>query len=526
MGPCRSSRWLLTAASSQRRFGLIHSIRVRPWYRAAVAANGPTWGDVYVWVRGGKGVALGVPYVEPFRDAQNQLLGVIACELSLTDISAFLKEMQIGKTGIAFIVERNGNLVANSIGFRCVKDGTDRLGATNAPDPRIREIIQQISARPNSLAAIDSTQTEQMDVQGQPAQVVVSPYNNRRNVDWLVVTVIPNSDFLAEVQRNRSRAIVIATIAVAISLLIGVGIAIWFLRPILAIVDHARRVGGGDLNARIHRSDNREMAELSTALNEMSKGLQDRMNLRHALDLAMEVQQSLLPAKTPHVRGLEIAARSKYCDQTGGDYYDYLAVEGMSPNSLMIALGDVTGHGIAAAMLMATARGVLRSQAQSEDSLGKLLTHVNRHLVADTSGDRFMTMFLAIVDTETMSMRWASAGHDHPLIYDPESGLLTELDAEGGGMPLGVSPVEEYHELTFTGLHAGQVMLVGTDGLWEARGTSGELFGKDRVGEVIAATRHLSAAQIDAAIYERLQAFCGRPSHDDDITYVILKLVE
>src|SRR5262245_54189720 len=82
----------------------------RPWYRAAIEANGPSWGNVYIWVRGGKGVTLGVSYVEPYRDPQGAILGVINCELTLADISAFLNKLEIGKTGMAFIIERDGNL--------------------------------------------------------------------------------------------------------------------------------------------------------------------------------------------------------------------------------------------------------------------------------------------------------------------------------------------------------------------------------------------------------------------------------
>ena len=160
----------------------------------------------------------------------------------------------------------------------------------------------------------------------------------------------------------------------------------------------------------------------------MADGLKDRMRLRHALNLAMEVQQNLLPSQKPKVRGIDMAARSQYCDETGGDYYDYLDVEEMGKNTLFVALGDVMGHGIAAAMLMATARGVLRSHVQQRGSLGDLLTHVNRLLVADTGGTRFMTMFLGVVDVSSMSLRWASAGHDQPLIYDPATGTSTEID--------------------------------------------------------------------------------------------------
>jgi sigma-B regulation protein RsbU (phosphoserine phosphatase) len=339
------------------------------------------------------------------------------------------------------------------------------------------------------------------------------------------VTLVPDSDFLADVQRNRTRGVLIGAGALLGAIGVGILLAMWLLKPILAVVGHAKRVGEGDLDARIERLDNLEIAQLSTALNEMAGGLKDRMKLRHALDLAMEVQQNLLPSRTPVVRGLDIAARSKYCDETGGDYYDYLDVEGMGPNSLMVAMGDVAGHGIAAAMLMATARGVLRSQVRSQGSLGRLLTTVNKHLADDTAGDRFMTMFLAIIDASNLSMRWASAGHDYPLIYDPQAGLLGETNFEGGGLPLGVMDSEEYEESTYANLRPGQIMLFGTDGLWEAKNDAGELFGKARIGEAIASMANLSAAQIEAGIYQRLQEYCNHRSHDDDITYVVIKII-
>jgi sigma-B regulation protein RsbU (phosphoserine phosphatase) len=256
----------------------------------------------------------------------------------------------------------------------------------------------------------------------------------------------------------------------------------------------------------------------------MADGLKDRMRLRHALNLAMEVQQNLLPSNKPQIPGIDIAARSQYCDETGGDYYDYLDVEEMGENKLSIALGDVTGHGIAAAMLMASARGVLRSHVQERGSLGELLMHVNRSLVADTAGTRFMTMFLGVVDVSTMSLRWTSAGHDQPLLYDPDSGKLIDIPGENG-LPLGVMDSETYHEQIHTGLRAGQIMLIGTDGLWESRNPADELFGKDRVRDAMATLAHLSSAEIEAGIYQRMHEFCaGRPLHDD-ITYVVIKFL-
>ena len=497
----------------------------RPWYRAAIEANQPTWGNVYVWVRGGKGVTLGVPYVEPYRDARGNVLGVINCELTLADISAFLKRLQVGKTGLAFIVERDGNLVANSIGMDSMKDGTSRLPASEAPDARIAQAAKQLPRAFGALDSIDGIRVQRVAIDGQPTEMVVSSFRNRRNLDWLIVTLVPDADFLADVQRSRNRSMLIGSAAVLAALGIGTLVAMWLLRPILAVVAHARRVGGGELDARIDRHDNREISQLSGALNDMADGLQDRMRLRHALNLAMEVQQSLLPGRTPSVKGLDVAARSKYCDETGGDYYDYLNLDGIGPHAMSVAMGDVMGHGIAAAMLMATARGVLRSRAREQGSLGHLLTHLNEHIVADTRGDRFMTMFLAVIDVSTMTMRWASAGHDQPLIYDPGGAAkLTEIDDSAGGLPLGVSDGEQYTEQTYAPLRPGQVLLVGTDGLWEATNTADEQFGKQRVADALAASAHQSAAEIESAIYHRLLAFCDGCAMKDDVTYVVIKV--
>jgi sigma-B regulation protein RsbU (phosphoserine phosphatase) len=495
----------------------------RPWYRAAIDADGPTWGSIYGWIRGGTPQTLGISYVEPYRDDAGALLGVVSCELTLADISAFLKRLEIGKTGTAFIVERNGDLVATSRGLSCMKDGTGRVPAIEAPDVRIAAAARLLKDRFGSLESINGVKRADATLDGAPMQMVVSSFRNRRNLDWRIVTLVPDADFLADVRRGRWQSLMLGAVAVLAALVVGLAMARWLVRPILAVVDHAQRVGGGDLEARIARTDNREMAQLSTALNAMADGLTDRMRLRHALNLAMEVQQNLLPSQKPKVPGIDMAARSQYCDETGGDYYDYLDVEEMGKGTLFLALGDVMGHGIAAAMLMATARGVLRSHVQQRGSLGDLLSHVNRLLVEDTGGTRFMTMFLCVLDVGTMSLRWASAGHDQPLLYDPATKTSTEIQGEGG-MPLGVIDSESYAEQLHTGLRAGQVMLVGTDGLWESRNPAGEFFGKERVIEVMAALAHLSAAEIEQGIYQRQQEFC-RGVLCDDLTYVVIKLV-
>src|SRR5204862_7586156 len=185
---------------------------------------------------------------------------------------------------------------------------------------------------------------------------------------------------------------------------------------VLALIGFMGRVGAGDLDARADLGGSREFRDLSDALNRMIGDLRDRLRLRHSLLVAMEVQQRLLPPGPPRVPGLEVAGHSTYCDETGGDYYDFLVLDEAAPGRLLVALGDVMGHGVAAALVMAGARAVLRDRAGAAGSLAELLGRLNQMLAADLGGERFMTMHLSVVDVRTATFRWASAGHDPALI--------------------------------------------------------------------------------------------------------------
>ena len=139
--------------------------------------------------------------------------------------------------------------------------------------------------------------------------------------------------------------------------------------------------------------------------------------LQQSLDLAMEVQQSLLPKKDPQVEGLDIAGRSIYCDETGGDYYDYLNL-GEGPGRIGVAVGDVSEHGISSALLMTSVRAFLRQCSSTSKDLGHILSDVNRNLAPDVEDSGlFVTMFCCCIDPLIKSVQWSNAGHDPALVY-------------------------------------------------------------------------------------------------------------
>jgi phosphoserine phosphatase RsbU/P len=234
------------------------------------------------------------------------------------------------------------------------------------------------------------------------------------------------------------------------------------------------------------------------------------------------VQHSLLPDHDPDFPHLDVAGRTKYCDATGGDYFDFIDISSMSPDTVLLALGDVMGHGVASALLMASARAALRAHAEEQGSLAQLMMKVNGVLSHDARHQRFMTMALVAVNAKAGSVRWASAGHDPTVVYFPEDDRFEEL--EGGDIPLGMMENVLYDEYRRDGLTPGCILLIGTDGIWEMRVATGEYFGKQRLLELVRAHARRSAREIADALEIALGAWRGKEAAQDDVTFVIAKI--
>jgi serine phosphatase RsbU (regulator of sigma subunit) len=249
----------------------------------------------------------------------------------------------------------------------------------------------------------------------------------------------------------------------------------------------------------------------------------EHQRVRQSLSLAMEVQQNLLPKTNPKIAGLDIAGKSIYCDETGGDYYDFLEVGHPAEGKIGIVVGDVSDHGIPSALLMATVRALIRQRCSSFGKIDSVVSDVNRQLAADVKDSgRFMTLFYAEVDRPNSAIRWVSAGHEPAMVYNPATDSFSELDGSNN-LPLGVFEdavfKENYRQLT-----GGQVIIIATDGTWEARNPDGEMFGKDRIYRIVRQNATASAAEIQNAVLESLRGFQKDARLEDDLTLVVIKI--
>ena len=242
----------------------------------------------------------------------------------------------------------------------------------------------------------------------------------------------------------------------------------------------------------------------------------ERERLERELALASEIQQRFQPTAPPHITGYELQGISFPCYEIGGDYYDFIERE---DGRLVIALGDVSGKGTAAALLMSSLHAAIHAQSASHDSLVATISAVNRYLADNIPTNRFVTLFYAELDPESGALSFLNAGHNPPLIVHA-AGTVEQLAS--GGLPLGIKRDAEYREGR-TRLQPGDVLVIYSDGVTEAVSPTGEEFGPTRLYEVVSRNVEASAAGIRDRIESSLTKFAQGTSAADDITLVIVK---
>ena len=506
-------------------------VRERDWYQAQKRTRSLLWSPLHTDVA--TGIAM-INVTMPLLDDKGEFLGVSGIDVRL---SSLLQSLQVpikfeynSEILLAALVPNTDTNSPELLIFAESENLRQQRHWRDKPQPQRLKLENpgQYSAIIKDLLAGRSGHAR-VTRSGRSYLCLYEMLGTQRGV---LMMLVPIENLLDPALRSAKQALVsteryvdslipFATLLIALIIVIAFVGSRRFVRPIKDLVAAAQKVGDGDFSVRVNVSSGDEFEQLGAAFNEMIPQLEEHTRVRQDLTVARAVQQRLLPDSAPEFPGIEITGHTLYADQTGGDYYDFIDLDDHGGRRLGIVLGDVAGHGIASALMMASVRALLHGSVQSLDSPSAVLKHINTNLADDLHAGQFMTLFYLVFDPAKRCLTWADAGHDPAIVYHPDNNEFSALS--GDDIPLGVDSSWHYETDHVTHLQGDELVMLGTDGIWETKSPHGELFGKERLREILRTQHDKPVSIISAAILNAIAAFRGELDQQDDVSIVICK---
>ncbi|MFC1910517.1 SpoIIE family protein phosphatase [Chloroflexota bacterium] len=313
------------------------------------------------------------------------------------------------------------------------------------------------------------------------------------------------------------------------------GLSFWLAktitRPILALTKGARIIGEGNLDYPVDIKTGDEIEDLANSFNKMVLDLKGQMEIirlttaekervQKELEIAKGIQQSFLPETSPKIEGFDLAGLNTPALEVGGDFYDFIPV---SLDKWGLVIADVSGKGIPAALFMALSRTLIRANATDNPTPAKAIQRANDMITEDSRANMFVTLFYGVLDPIRKTLTYVNAGHNPPMVLGRTGVEITMLAAKGVAMGVMTDVVYEEKELA---LHSGDILILYTDGVTEAINRKQEMFGNDRISELIEANHHLSAQELIKLIEKEVFTYSDGQPQFDDITLMVIKVLK
>jgi len=364
-------------------------------------------------------------------------------------------------------------------------------------------------------------------------RVADSGIGSRRDIRGFVIVRTSIRDLFSSLSSTRGMnvlaVVVIVTLAgliffaVVFSSVMGFSMLGSITQAVGALKRGAEKLRTGDLDTRIKLESRDELTKLADGFNEMAADLRrlvdetaERERLQKELQIARQIQRNLLPGSLPSIPGYQLAADSRPALEVGGDYYDLITLD---ERRLVLVVADVTGKGIASAMLMSNVQSALRVLLHQKLPLDKVINRLNGMVWQTSTPEMFITLFIGVVDTQKRTMSYVNAGHNYPLVM--RDGSIRELTATG--MIIGAFP-EESHDVESVDLEIGDVVVLYSDGITEAMNHEGDEFGLNRFTTTLLENKHLDADHILDSVITAVKRHTDSAKQSDDITLTVLKL--
>jgi len=466
-------------------------------------------------------------------------------------------EIQIGETTIIFEDDRlqaskNATLIADNtqaldptmtIAFRRTNPTADILGSQFSTRTELLGIISKVGVALLSSSGLDETlnQVASLVFEAVPAERCVIMLRDAAEDGGMKITVARTRGKEERIEEVRiSRTVMDEVMTNGKSVLTSDAqhdpryasqtMMLLGIRSVLAVplsvsetevfgIIYADSPTDEEMFSKEHLDILTTLASVAAIRVENARLLEERFEkerIKRELELATEIQQSFQPSAPPMMNGYEFQGISFSCYEIGGDYYDFIR---QPDGKMLIALGDVSGKGTAAALLMSSLHAAIHAQVAAKTPLPQAIKSVNEYLAENTPSNRFVTLFICELDSQTGVINYINAGHNPPLIGRAD-GVVQQL--ESGGFPLGIMPLAEF-EVGQTRLEPGEALVIYSDGVSEANNLAGDEFGMERLTQVVSKNLLASASGMRDKVESALSAFTQTAPANDDITLVIVK---
>jgi anti-anti-sigma factor len=303
-----------------------------------------------------------------------------------------------------------------------------------------------------------------------------------------------------------------------------------FVKPIQVLTDGVRAIGQGSLDGKISVDGPAEIGAIASVFNEITEkfkkaqeGVLEREKLQKEIEVAKQIQQTLLPKKHPDISGYDIAPYYQAAKEVGGDYYDFVQVD---EDTLGVVVADVSGKGVPGSLVMTMIRTALRMEARGNKNASDVMAKMNDFVTDDMKKGMFVTMFYVILDSTNRIISYASAGHNPMILYRAESNETFFLNPKG--FPVGISLPDETLfrksiSLEKIKLKKDDMLVIYTDGVTEAMNERREQYGEERLIAALKKFGHLHPAEFIESLERDIKSFTGGEPQNDDITVVAIK---
>ena len=412
---------------------------------------------------------------------------------------------------------------------------TDQTGLIRAHSDDILN-IRKLYTPPTQIDPGLNLTSQPLRVLNQDYKYIIIPIELGQNLFGHVHITYSTETIYVKLTEARQKILLLTVVTLLFGVLGIYLLSNYFVSPILKITHRIRRFTSGDLETELPLEGAEEFFEISKAFNQMITRLsQDRKNIAERekmakeIEVASEIQKTLLPDTLPQIKNLELESFYRAASIVGGDLYDVFR---MAPDKHCIVIADVSGKGVPASLVMSMLRTVIQINASRVDSAKEILVLVNDYLKANIPPGMFVTVFLLIHDSEQKLIQFVSAGHNPMLFYDSRTDSIEPINPQG--MPLGIPTREDdkfentLEEITRE-IHEGDCFLIFTDGVNEASNREGQQFGLHRLTELLLnAIHHSPRLPIDVLsdrIVNALDDFTGFRKADDDISFIIARSI-